>query len=179
MHDDDYRPRHDEERQWRLEDDREPVLVTQSLPMSPAMQACVKGRSSSRVLRPLLAFPLLVGAVLLFGFSRVDFGTVALAVAIVLVAGGAYLAWDRRVIRHDLAAGTFSRYGGPWKATVGRHGPYVELPDGSQFDLPQYAIFQAYEIGAGEVDFTPNTRIAFEIRDAKGNVLYRHPDYHP
>lgn len=176
---DDYRPRHEDEKRWARLDDRGP-LQTDTLPMTPAMRACLRSGVLSRALQPLLTCAV-AAVIVTVWFLPKDAGTTTTVIVGVLALLGAvgYVAWDRVLTLQDLRDGTFRRYSGAWTVTVDRYGPSVELPDCSQYRLPEYRHFQAHDVGGGEIDFTPRAGITFEIRDALGNVLCRHRNYRP
>ncbi|HJQ55979.1 MAG TPA: hypothetical protein VJ890_03680 [Vineibacter sp.] len=176
---DDYRPRHEDEERWARLDDRAP-LQTETLPMTPAMRACLRSGLLSRAIQPFLTCA--VAAVIIVGwFLPKDAGTTTTVIvgAFALLGTAGYVAWAHIQTLRDLRDGTFRRYSGAWTVAVDRDGPYVELPDGSQYRLPEYRHFQAHDVGGGQVDFTPRAGVVFEIRDALGNVLVRDSKYRP
>ncbi len=172
MHDD-FRPRHDEERQWRVLDEG---AALPGLPMTPAMRACLRAEAAAMEKLGLLALPVLAGILGVWFFWREPLVLIGILAAL---AGAGYEIWRSRLVRQDLAAGTFSRHSGAWRTIGTRYGCDIELPDGSRFSISDRPITFFPPPPAGEVDYAPHSRISFEIRDADGNVLRRNSHYRP
>src|SRR5262245_3604667 len=175
----DFRPRHDEERQWRSSDADGP-LASSGLPMSPAMRACLQAQLAGLHKLAVLALPILAGLLaiwIFWGGAHLD-GWLLLGV-VVLVAAVGYVAKDWRGLRQDLAAGTFSRYSGAWTPVQTDRNWYIRLPDGSRFKLADQSMTFFPPPEAGEIDFATHSRVMFEIRNAEGHVVRRNSAYRP
>lgn len=174
MHDD-VHPRHDEERQWRGLHDDGPIL--HGLPMSPAMRACLRDEAAALDKYSVLALPIVAGLLGAWFFWDSGSRSLVLTGAIALIAAAGYGFWKAQRVRQDLAAGTFNRFAGSWSMVQTRRGWTIRLPDGSRFPISDTPTTFFTPPDAGEIDVAPRSRIAFEIRNADGHVLRRHPGY--
>ncbi|HEY4199248.1 MAG TPA: hypothetical protein VGM83_01690 [Devosiaceae bacterium] len=173
------------------------VGAVSKAPLTPAMKTCLLGERKINpgflaigvpavLVLAYVLFPPLLSWVLQ-SVSHIAVAVVGLCIVICLP-----ILWGRLKIAADLKAAQFSRYSGAFvirrhsQPAQGQHPSYwpfnrsftwaLQLPQG-EIVLPSFVVTEMQQAGRGTIDFAPNSKTIFEVRDTEGRVLFRHPNY--
>lgn len=163
--------------------------LTEVLPMTPAMRRHLQATQGFQASAYScgIAFVGSLVAIAIFGlWPAISAGPVPMALAAAVVGAitaGPYV-WSRIQAANDLGTGHFTRYSGAF--VLRRHTQQssdddyptvtwtLALPEG-KVSIDGATAASVQEAGRGEVDYAPNRKLIFEIRDGQGQVLYRRP----
>jgi hypothetical protein len=102
---------------------------------------------------------------------------VAFTVGVAVVAD--WLFW-RMPLTDAIGEGVYYRKSGPIRTfTTPKRGTHVTVGDVRINYVPDKIGTQLRDLPWGTLDYVPRVRIAIELRDADGELLYRYPGYRP
>jgi hypothetical protein len=175
---------------------REPVVEdspTESLPLTPPMRDCLRAHAArGRRVVVLLTVGMGLLLFLLFGgmgaiqartlqaflvMGGLLGGTVWLPFALIL--WGIFLWFDRKG-RRDLREGTYRRTYGPLRVesfSAGKGTAFALVLADRELLVDHRVAAKASGLPWGVVSYAPRGQFVFEVRDAAGRVVYRHPLY--